>query len=223
MEYNRDTKTLIISCDFNEELKDIPKDTQIIIFENKYLKLSVFNQKVDNLPQNLAHLTFGTTFNQKVDNLPQSLTYLTFGFMFNQKVGFLPKNLTHLTFNYCFNKEVNNLPKNIIHLAFGVCFCEKIYKLPKNLKYFKFKWYYKNEIILPKSLKKLSLTCNNDLINNIPEHIEKVYIYFSCDHIHKKVENLPSTIKEIVIEDEQFQKYIKIPFGCIITIKKINE
>jgi hypothetical protein len=33
---------------------------------------------------------------------------------------------------------------------------------------------------------------------------------------------LPSTIKEIIINHENFKKYIKIPFGCILTIKKLN-
>ena len=34
-----------------------------------------FNQKVDNLPSGLRHLTFRLEFNQIVDNLPSSLTH----------------------------------------------------------------------------------------------------------------------------------------------------
>jgi hypothetical protein len=87
----------------------------------------------------------------------------------------------------------------------------------------KVRWTFNNFIILPKFLKKLFLTCVNNLINNIPEHIEKIYIlFFNYNNHNKKVENLPSTIKEIVIENEKFKKYIKVPFGCIITIKKIE-
>jgi hypothetical protein len=242
MQYNKETKTLIISCDFNEELKDIPNDTQIIIFENKD---SIFNQKVDNLPLKLTHLTFGAWFNQKVDNLPKNIIHLTFGYyfnkevdnlpknlthitfsndcVFNQKVDYLPKNLTHLFFSDDFNQKVDNLPKNLTHLFLSDDFNQKVDNLPKNLKYLKIKWYYNNEIILPKSLKKLSLSCNNNLINNIPEHIEKIYIYFYYKYnYNKRVENLPSTIKEIIIEDEEYKKYIKIPFGCILTIKNIE-
>jgi hypothetical protein len=210
MQYNIDTKTLIISFDFNKKLKDIPNDTEIIIFFKKF-QYSKFNQKVYNLPkyflgfpQNLTHLTFGYYFNKKIDNLPKNLTHLTFGYYFNQKVDNFPKNLTHLTFDHYFNKKLDNLPKN--------------------LKYLQIKWYYNNKIILPKSLKELSLTCNNDLINNIPEHIEKVYIlfYYYNEVKNKKIENLPPTIKEIVIEDDKFKKYIKVPFGCILTIKNIE-
>jgi hypothetical protein len=203
MEYNKETKTLIISYDFNEELKDIPNDTEIIIFENEEPKYSIFNQKVVNLPQNLTHLTFGSYFDQKVDNLPKNLTHLTIDYKFNQKIDNLPKNLTHLTLSYNFNQKLDNLPKN--------------------LKYLKIKWYYNKKIILPKSLKKLFLTCNNNLINNIPEHIEKVGVWFFDDESYnKKIENLPLTIKEIIIEDEEYKKYIKVPFGCILTIKNIE-
>ena len=185
MQYNKRIKTLIIPHKLNEELKDIPENTKIIIFKKK----SKFNQKIDYLPKYF--------------------------------LGF-PQNLTHLTFGRNFNKKVNKLSKNLIYLAFGKNFNQEVNNLPKNLKYLKIKFNFNNQIILPKSLKKLSLTCNNNLINNIPEHIEKVYIYFSCDHIHKKVENLPLTIKEIVIKNEEFKKYIKIPFGCILTIKNIE-
>jgi hypothetical protein len=59
--YNKETKTLTIPYTFDEELKDLPKETKIIIFsenldEDKY---SYFNQSVDNLPETLTHLTFG--------------------------------------------------------------------------------------------------------------------------------------------------------------------
>jgi hypothetical protein len=93
MQYNIDIKTLI-PYNFNEELKDIPNDTQIIVFENEY---SIFNQKVDNLPKNLTQITFGFYFNQKVDYLPQNLIHLTFGGYFNQKIDNLPKNIIYLT------------------------------------------------------------------------------------------------------------------------------
>jgi hypothetical protein len=49
-------------------------------------------------------------------------------------------------------------------------------------------------------------------------YIERLYI--DCYHSKNKVENLPSTLKEIIIEYEDDKKYIKIPFGTILTIKK---
>ncbi len=38
-----------------------------------------FNQLVENLPNNITHLTFGLHFNQLVDNLSNNITHLTFG------------------------------------------------------------------------------------------------------------------------------------------------
>jgi hypothetical protein len=96
--------------------------------------------------------------------------------------------------------------------------------LPPKLYFLKLGWKIKNKVIFPKSLKELSLSHTNILINNIPNHIEKVFIkFYHNDKPYKKVENLPLTIKEIVIKKEIYKKYIKIPFGCKLTIKKINE
>jgi hypothetical protein len=53
--YNKETKTLTIPYNFNEELKDIPEETEIIIFN----KNSNFNQPVNNLPKTITHLSFG--------------------------------------------------------------------------------------------------------------------------------------------------------------------
>jgi hypothetical protein len=37
--YNKNTKTLIIPYTFNDELKDIPEETKIIIFNQNYSKV----------------------------------------------------------------------------------------------------------------------------------------------------------------------------------------
>ena len=367
--FDKETKTLSVPYYFDDSLKDIPKETETIIFirEEGY-DYPCFNQKVNNLPQNiicikfcgdfnqkvdklppklkeltfgnqftqkvdklpstLTHLTFGYYFNQKVDNLPLTLTHLTFGYRFNKSVDNLPPNLTHLTFS-CkfnknidklsqtlthlifrnnfenefnksvdnlppnlthlyffgfFNKSVDNLPKKITHLTFGFRFNKKIDyfpqnlthltfgqnfnksldKLPENLIYLRLGWKFQNKIIMPKTLKQLFLTCNNILINNIPSHIEQLYIYFNnknpqtksdkkdlknfnqideeTEYLQtdsedfdsdlneirykdsprswkdKKVENLPSTLKEIIIERTKFKENIKIPFGTKISI-----
>jgi hypothetical protein len=59
--YNKERKTLNIPYNFNEELKDIPEETEIIIFSQTYFndEYSQFNQPVDNLPEKITHLTFG--------------------------------------------------------------------------------------------------------------------------------------------------------------------
>ncbi len=68
----------------------------------------------------------------------------------------------------------------------------------------------------------MCLYSDNKLINNLPENIEKIYIIFYDDDDYNKNINLPITLKEIVIEKEEFKKYLKIPFGTIVSIKKIK-
>ena len=116
------------------------------------------------------------------------------------------------------------MPKNLVHLTlFSVNFNKSINCLPKSLTSFAISWLINCDIKLPKKLNYLLLTCNNNLINNIPEHIKKLYIYFHLDKKENKyIENLPLTIKEIIIEKIKYKKYIKIPFGTILTIKKFD-
>ena len=57
--YNKETETLTLPINFNSLLEDLPLGAKKIIFEednDKYV-FSIFNQKVDNLPENLTHLT----------------------------------------------------------------------------------------------------------------------------------------------------------------------
>ena len=111
--YNKKTNTLTIppNFNFNEELKDLPTDVQIVIFDqDNSIEFSKFNRIVNNLPSSVTHLIFADCFNQSVDKLPESITHLTFGYHFNQKVDNLPKNLTHLTLGPNFYQLVDNLP-----------------------------------------------------------------------------------------------------------------
>jgi hypothetical protein len=60
------------------------------------------------------------------------------------------------------------------------------------------------------------------ILYNLPENIEKIFIYFGfCNYdIKNIVYNLPPTIKEIIIKKEYHKQFItKIPFGTIITIQ----
>jgi hypothetical protein len=196
--------------------KEIPQNITHLKFNYS------FNHKVNNLPQNITYINFGNCYNQKVDNLPKNLTHLYLNYYFEQKIDKLPKNLIFISLKSAnFNQKIDNLPKNLTQLTlFSLCFNESINCLPKSLTSLAINWCINSDIKLPKNVNYLLLTCNNNLINNIPEHIEKLNIYFENDHIsNKNVENLPLTIKEIIIKDKEYKKYIKIPFGTILTIK----
>ncbi len=182
-----------------------------------------FNQCVDFLPKNLTHLTFGSDFSKTVDKLPKNLTHLTFGFWFNHRVDNLPINLTHLTFNTHFNQPLDKLPKNLLNLAFSTIsnFNQPLDNLPKNLYYLKIGIKFNNKIIIPDSVKEICLLSNNILLNNLPNNIEILTINF--DHIvngsNIKIDNLPITLKKIIIKREEYKKYIiKIPYETVIII-----
>ena len=59
----------------------------------------LFDQSVDNLPQNLKHISFGYFFNKPVDNLPKSIKYACFGWVFNYNIDKLPDTIETLIIN----------------------------------------------------------------------------------------------------------------------------
>ena len=117
--YNNITKTLTIHCEFNEELKDIPDDTEIIIFDEdrKNNKYSKFNQKIKEnvLPDSLHTLTFGHYFNQEIKEnvLPKSIKKISL-YSHCNLINNLPLQIEEVYINFSYhytnNKEVNNLP-----------------------------------------------------------------------------------------------------------------
>ena len=119
--YNKETQTLKLPWDFDEELCDLPLNTKVIIFEKDHSRFqySKFNQPVDNLPNSITHLTFGWNFKKTVNNLPHSITHLSFKDYFNQPVNNLPNSITHLTFGYYFNQLVDNLPSSLQEINFN--------------------------------------------------------------------------------------------------------
>jgi hypothetical protein len=214
--YDNITKTLTLPAKFNKELKDIPNDTEIIIFD-EYYEYSKFNQEIKEnvLPCSLHTFTFGYFFNQEIKEnvLPNSLHTLRLGFDFNQEIkeNVLPVSLHTLTFGLYFNQEIkeNVLPVSLHTLIFGLYFNQEI-----------------KENVLPKTIKKISLYSHCNLINNLPLQLEEVYIMFydfnDSYEYNKEVNNLPITLEKIIIEDEEYLKYItKIPFGCNIVIQSL--
>jgi hypothetical protein len=87
---------------------------------------------------------------------------------------------------------------------------------------------FSNNVKIPKNVTQLIINNDNIFLNNLPEEIKKIYIYFysaeelaSNKNKNKNVENLSITLKEIVIQNKKYEKYLtKIPFGTIITIQK---
>jgi hypothetical protein len=218
--YNKETKIPIIPFDYDEEIKELKyiMDTNNLAKNLTHLTFKdYFNQPVDNLPLSLTYLNFGRDFNQPVDNLPKNLTHLTFGCYFNKLIDNLPKNLTHLTFGWYFNQSVDKLPKNLTHLTLSGIFNQPVNYLPESL--IVLKLFCDIIIEIPKNVKELHINSSNFLLNNLPYNIEKLFIKYWVD---RKINNLPSTLKEIIIHDfigDEVMKNITIPFGSIVSIK----
>jgi hypothetical protein len=171
--YNNITKTLTIPYEFNEELKDIPDDTEIIIFDEdtKYYKYSKFNQEIKEnvLPNNLHTLTFGWFFNQKIKEnvLPGNLHTLTFSWEFNQviKENALSKSIKQIgLYSHC--NLINNLPLGLEE----VC-----------IKFSWFRTYNKEVNNLPMTLKKITVE-NEEYLKYITK------IPFGCYTVIQKIE-----------------------------------
>ena len=138
--YNNITKTLTIPCEFNEELKDIPDDAQIIIFDEdwKNIEYSEFNQKIKEnvLPDNLHTLSFGWHFNQEIKEyvLPKSIKKISLYSHCNLKNN-LPLWIEEVCIKFSnddkYNKEVNNLPITLKKITIkDVYYLKYITKIP---------------------------------------------------------------------------------------------
>jgi hypothetical protein len=123
-----------------------------------------FDQKVNQLPQSLTHLTIRgyKAFNQEVNQLPLSLTYLEIlGYNFNQEVNQLPLSLTKLRIGGKeLNQEVNQLPRSLTHLTIEAYnFNQQVNQLPPSLTQLRITGYNFNQQVnqLPQSLIKLEI------------------------------------------------------------------
>jgi hypothetical protein len=155
-------------------------------------------------------------FNEKITNIPKKVKKIIFqnyyignSRKFNQPIDNLLINLTHLT-----------------HISLGDNFNQTLKNLPENLIYIKLGKYFNSEITIPKSVKKLVLTYNKSLLqtqkilNNLPHHIETLGVFIN--NSNEKIENLPITLKKIVIYNKEYEKCIKIPYGVELKISGKN-
>ena len=118
MDYITKDDIIIFSFKYNEPLNlNLLSHYKKVIFSNYELAEYLFDKYEFNDTKNLPY--FYCKFNQQVDNLPNTLTHLTFGTNFNQQVDNLPNTLTHLTFGGYFDQQVDNLPNSLTHLTFG--------------------------------------------------------------------------------------------------------
>ena len=86
----------------------------------KILKIDKdFNEPLDNLPEGIEEIHFAhcSVFNHRLDNLPQSLKLLKLGTSYNQPLDFLPSGLETLIISYRYKHPMTNFPVGLKNLG----------------------------------------------------------------------------------------------------------
>jgi hypothetical protein len=147
-----------------------------------------YNQELIDILTDTLQIIFQDLYNNKYSK-------------FNQKIkeNVLPLSLTQLVFGFSFNQEIkeHQLPNNftLLHLD---------NKFNKNIK-------------IPLSVKLLSCDVGRAILNNIPEFIQNIGIFYD-DAENIPITNIPITVKKIYFigPDKYIHLIEKIPFDCVV-------
>lgn len=213
---------LISNVVFTKTWYNEPLDERLLQCIKKYRNVSFgeyFNQKLDDLPNNLIGICFGlnSTFNKPLDYLPETVAYIGLGRDFNHSLANLPHNLKRLEFSIYseFDKSLDLLPNSVEEIKLSDNYNTKINKFPSNLKVLKLGKKYNHEL------------------DNLPEGMEELHLYDDTDfdgvfgrfgsenyfsrgkkyNFTKDLLNLPSSLKIIMI-GKGYEKEINVPNGC---------
>lgn len=187
-------KTLHFRNQFNKLINNIPLCVSTIVMA----RTSIFNQKIDKLPNSIIILIFLGIFNQSIDKLPNSILKIILSGCFNQLVNNLPNSILNASFTGKFNQPVNYLPESILNLTFGCYFKQNINNLPKSIinlnlsyDYIVNNYYIYNSpcrVIINNINRCANLQCNIDIIKKNYVY-NQIYEYDECYKINfKKIE-----------------------------------
>lgn len=129
----------------------------------------------------------------------------------NSNINNLSNKIIKLGLNEVFNKNINNLPYSITKLYVGCKFNKSLNKIP-SIK----KLYYSSnyEPIIPNTIKTLYVNNNNLNLDLLSEGIETLII---SNIMNKEINDLPSSIKKIVIHKQKINLINKLYTHKIIT------
>ncbi|CAM9376425.1 unnamed protein product [Ectocarpus fasciculatus] len=166
--YPRNLKVLRFGPFFNRSMKNssLPMSLQELTFGRK------FNQRLDNFswPNSLQRVTLGTNFNKPICRVqfPASLQYITFKGHFDQEIEQVswPRDLQELDLGMKFNQRIDKVkwPPSLQKIVFGFRFNQRIDRTawPLRLRELILDYKFDQEIILPPSLKHLTLHLPSD-------------------------------------------------------------
>ncbi len=227
-EYNLEELEFRTECVFNQTI-NLKKS---YIKKITFVKDSLFNQLVDNLPESLEYLELGDNFNQPVDSLPKTLVKLIIGNVFNQPVDNLPNTLKHLelgdTFNYPvdnlpsgleylnigyeFTNLINNLPEKLLNLRIGCKFREEVKSLPNGLLEISFGRGFDASLdAFPPTLRKISFSRN---FNQSVDCLSPNLIYLKLSRFFRKtIDSLPESLETLIIGEYFNNPVDNLPSG----------
>lgn len=205
IEYNVFNNTLMIDTSINEQLTE--DDFKFMEDYNRIDFGDMFNQPVDNIPDNVREIQFGKHFNQKVDNLPSHLEEIYFGDDFNQPINNLPNTLKKIFLGTYFDQSVDYLPNSLETLEFCELsdFNQHLNNLPSNLKVLSINGNYQQDLDnLPDSIEilKIGVIQSGDRFYRFDDG----WVIEKEEYFKKKIGKIPKNLKEFYI----FSDYVHI-------------
>lgn len=230
---------LILPYIFNDKLDNIHYLESRNNLDQHINLLWHFNQYVDNLPNSIRLIHFGKTFNKSINNLPLHLNKLKFSYDFKKPLNKIPKNLKVLKIDYNYDYNLPHLPQSLhtLKLYLGnniidilpetlrvliIDTKKYIQNYPPKLYTLRFGNYFNQEINnLPQTLYELELGyCFNQSLDFLPESLQ--ILNLRMNNKIKKINDLPSSIKKVVIRKSQ-SNLINPIYHNKVVIKKIKD
>ncbi|AYV80183.1 MAG: hypothetical protein Gaeavirus14_13 [Gaeavirus sp.] len=178
-------------------------------------------------PPHLKKLYFGTNFRHSIIGVtfPTELKILELGYI-NTLVGVtLPEHITEIitiipevlkTIH-----EVSSFPPSLTTIF--ISYIDLTFKviIPSNFTFIKIcSVSSMDNLIFPKTLRKLEIQSCPELLNNIPNSVEELIIISEKSN----VTNLPISLKKLIIKKMEYndilKQFKKIPYGCVVTNDK---
>lgn len=211
---NKIIKFEIFSHNFEKTLKYLPNSIKTIIqylpfYNNLDLNINlrklVLNDNefnINNLPLNLNYIELSNKIKNNINNCSCNLTTLLFCWYFNKNINNLPNKLTKLKLSTKFNKSIIKLPNSIKYLIYDCDDSNNLMHLPliTHLEISKlcYRPQYSHTMLNGKSIRNPPRKINTDFF---PETLQ--VLKFTDDLKFNKINDLPSSIKEIWIHENQ--------------------
>lgn len=163
----------VIICFNNIDDNTLPKNIINISFSIYY------NNTINNLHNYIKYIDFYETneksiFNQNINNLPDELNTFLSGYNFNKLINNLPNKIIKISLESTFNNKLNNLPKSLINLIWN---STNIIKNMNPVKILEIGYKYNKTIdFIPEGIEILKLYNYLHNINDLPSSIKEIWI-----------------------------------------------